>query len=303
MLGKRRYVVPQKRNSLLARILVVIGAIVFTVPLVWCLSVSLRDTQQMSTHPEQMLPSNLLSASEWKSFLRVRNYTEAWYAFTEIPGRENLTFFVFFRNTALITLFSVVGTVASASLVAFAFARMRFKGRNILFMLMLSTMFLPAQVTMITTFMLWDKLHLIDTWGPLIIPSFFGGGAFNIFLLRQFFLTIPKGLDEAALIDGCSYLGIYRHVIMPLSVPAIITIALFSFMGNWNNLMGPLIYLNTMSKYTASIALKLFSDQYGRADVPHLMAASMLNTIPMLVLFFIGQRYFIKGVQLSGLKQ
>ena len=300
---RSRYVVPEKRNSLVARILVVIFAAFFTIPLVWCLSVSLRSTEHMTEHPEQMLPQNLLSLEQWPDFLRTRNYTEAWYAFTDIPGKENLTFSIFFRNTALITLISVVGTVTTASLVAFAFARLRFKGRTVLFTIMLSTMFLPAQVTMMTTFMLWDKLHLIDTWGPLVIPAFFGGGAFNIFLLRQFFLTIPKALDEAALIDGCSYVGIYRHIIMPLSVPAIVTISLFSFMGQWNNLMGPLIYLNTMSKYTASIALKLFSDQYGRADVPHLMAASMINTIPMLVLFFIGQRYFIKGVQLSGLKE
>jgi multiple sugar transport system permease protein len=163
-------------------------------------------------------------------------------------------------------------------------------------------MLLPAQVTMIPVFIIWQKLGMIDTFAPLTIPAYLGGGAFTIFLLRQFYLTIPRELDEAAMIDGCSYFGIWRHIILPLSRPALITVLLFSFMANWDDFMGPLIYLHSQDKLTVSIGLRLFQDQYGQTNLPLLMAASLLHIAPVVIIFLIGQRYFIKGIVMTGLK-
>ncbi|MDH7570346.1 MAG: carbohydrate ABC transporter permease, partial [Armatimonadota bacterium] len=220
------------------------------------------------------------------------NFRSAW---TELP------FPTFVLNTLLITVISVIGQVTSASLVAYGFARFRFKGRNFLFYLLLSTMMLPAQVTMIPVFLIWRSLGLIDTFAPMTVPAFFGGGAFTIFLLRQFFMTVPKELDEAAMIDGCSFFGIWWRILLPLSRPALVTVTLFSFLGHWDDFMGPLIYLNSMEKYTVSIGLRMFQDMFG-TQLELLMAASLIHVLPTIVLFFVGQRYFIKGIALTGLK-
>jgi multiple sugar transport system permease protein len=200
----------------------------------------------------------------------------------------------------VITALSTLGTVLSSALVAYGFARFRFKGRNVLFMVLLSTMMLPGQVTMIPVFVMWNKLHLVDTFAPLILPSWFAS-AFSVFLFRQFFMTISRELDEAAMIDGCSYFGIWWRIILPLSRPAIITIVILSFIDGWNDFMGPLIYLNSLRHYTVSIALNMFQDQfYTRLDL--LMAASLIHIVPVIALFFAAQRYFIKGISMTGLK-
>jgi multiple sugar transport system permease protein len=205
-------------------------------------------------------------------------------------------------NTLIVTCFAVVGQVLSASLVAYGFARFNFPGKRVFFIMVLSTMLLPAQVTMIPVFIIWQKLGLVDTFAPLTIPAYLGGGAFTIFLLRQFYLTIPRELDEAAMIDGCSYFGIWRHIILPLSRPALITVLLFAFMANWDDFMSPLIYLHSQEKLTVSIGLRLFQDQYGQTNLPLLMAASLLHITPVVIIFLIGQRYFIKGIVMTGLK-
>jgi multiple sugar transport system permease protein len=221
------------------------------------------------------------------------NFRSAW---TVLP------FPLFVVNTLIVTCFAVVGQVLSASLVAYGFARFNFPGKRLLFVLVLSTMLLPAQVTMIPVFIIWQKLGLVDTFAPLTIPAYLGGGAFTIFLLRQFYLTIPRELDEAAMIDGCSYFGIWRHIILPLSRPALITVLLFAFMANWDDFMSPLIYLHSQEKLTVSIGLRLFQDQYGQTNLPLLMAASVLHITPVVIIFLIGQRYFIKGIVMTGLK-
>lgn len=258
------------------------GAALFSIPFLWTVSTSLKTNEQVFAVPPQWIPTT----PQWGNFRR---------AWTELP------FPTFVMNTVLITVFSCFGQVLSASLVAYGFARFKFRGRNALFYLMLSTMMLPSQVTMIPVFLLWRELHLIDTFAPLIIPAFFGGGAFTIFLLRQFFLTIPRELDEAAMLDGASPLGIWWKVLLPLSRPALITVALFSFLGHWDDFMGPLIYLNSMEKYTVSIGLRMFQDMFG-TELELLMAASLIHILPTIALFFVAQRYFIKGIAMTGLK-
>ena len=159
---------------------------------------------------------------------------------------------------------------------------------------------LPGQVTQIPVFLVWRKLHAIDTFFPLIVPAFFGGGAFNIFLLRQFFLTIPRELDEAAMIDGASFIRIWWRILLPLSGPAIASVALFSFLGHWDAFEGPLIYLNSPEKYTVSIGLRMFQDTFG-TNFEQVMAASLVHILPTILLFFFAQRYFLKGIALSGM--
>lgn len=263
-------------------LLLCLGAAVFSLPFLWTVSTALKSNEQAFAHPPQWLPHPV----QWENFHR---------AWTELP------FPTFVMNTLAITLIAVVGQVFSASLVAYGFARFRFPGRNLLFMLMLSTLMLPAQVTMIPVFLLWRELRAIDTFAPLTVPAFFGGGAFTIFLLRQFFMTLPRELDEAAMLDGATPFGIWWKVLLPLSRPALVTVVLFSFLAHWDDFMSPLIYLNSMEKYTVSIGLRMFQDLYG-SQLELLMAASLIHIIPTIVLFLIGQRYFVKGIALTGLK-
>lgn len=263
-------------------LMLVFGALLFSVPFFWTVSTALKSSEQVFAVPPQWIPSPIV----WDNFRR---------AWSELP------FATFVGNTVFITIIATFGQVLTGSLVAYGFARFSFKGKTALFYLMLSTMMLPSQVTMIPVFLFWRQLGLIDTFAPMIIPAFFGGGAFTIFLLRQFFMTVPRELDEAAMLDGANPLTIWWHVLLPLARPALITVTLFAFLGHWDDFMGPLIYLNSMEKYTVSIGLKLFQDTYG-TQLELLMAASLLHIIPTIVLFFIAQRYFVKGIALTGLK-
>lgn len=223
---------------------------------------------------------------------RWQNYVQAWTA---------KPFTRFTLNTILITLLCILGQVLSASLVAFAFARLEWPGRNFLFLVVLATMMLPAEVTMIPTYLIFVHLNWIDTFLPLIVPSFLGGGAFFIFLFRQFFLTLPREFDEAARVDGCSTFGIYRHVLMPLCKPIIATIAVFSFVAHWNDFLTPLIYLNSSDNFTLAIGLRFFQGAYS-TDMHLLMAASTLVLLPVLIVFLVGQRHFVKSIVLTGTK-
>jgi len=209
----------------------------------------------------------------------------------------------FFINTVFVTVFSVSGRILSAALVAYGFARFRFPYRNLLFILMLSTLMLPYQVTIIPTFLLFKALGWLDTYNPLIIPHWLGGGAFAIFLFRQFFMTIPKDLDEAAKIDGANSLWIFLRIILPLSKPVIITMVLIAFLDTWNDFFGPLIYLNSPDKYTLSLGLANFkrvATAGGQATEHLLMAASMVMTLPSILIFVLLQRWYIQGVVFSS---
>lgn len=261
--------------------MLVTGAAICLLPLIFAISSALKTPEEIAQNPTGLIPHHFAP----------ENFQKAWTA---------LPFTTFVTNTLFVTCVNTVATVLSAALVAYGFARFRFRGRNLLFYIMLGTVMLPSQITMIPVFMIWRSMHAIDTYWPLIVPTFLGGGAFNIFLLRQFFLTIPRELDEAAMLDGASYFRIWWRVLMPLSAPALATVAVFSFIGNWDAFDAPLIYLNSSDKYTVALGLRMFQDSYS-TETEQLMAASLMQILPMIVIFFLAQRYFLKGVALTGM--
>lgn len=224
--------------------------------------------------------------------VHAENYRKAWTA---------KPFTRYALNTLFITLCCILGQVLSASLVGYAFARLEWPGRSLLFFVMLATMMLPQEVTMIPTYLIFRRLGWIDTFLPLIVPSFLGGGAFFIFLFRQFFLTLPRELDEAARVDGCSSLQIYWSVLMPLCKPIIATIAVFSFVAHWNDFQSPLIYLSSSEKFTLALGLQFFRGTYD-TDMHLLMAASTLVLLPVILVFFFAQKQFVKSIVLTGMK-
>lgn len=240
---------------------------------------------------------------ERSSLTKVRRFGLKWENYTEaldfLPA-ETLKGLVYVWNTVYVTMLSIIGTLLSSSLVAYSFARLRWPGRDTLFLVLLATMMLPGAVTMIPVFLIFRALGWVDTLRPLWIPSFFGG-AFSVFLLRQFFMTIPMELEDAAKIDGCSYFGIYRRIMLPLIKPALAALTIMTFMGSWNNFMGPLIYINSPEKMTLAYGLQLFQGAHA-AEYGLLMAASTLVMLPVLLVFFFTQRYFIQGITLTGIK-
>jgi multiple sugar transport system permease protein len=212
-----------------------------------------------------------------------------------------MPFHLFLKNTLIVAGLCVVGQTLSAASVAFAFARLHFPFREPLFLLVLATMMLPPQVTMIPQFILFTIPGWVDSLKPLIIPAFFGGGAFYIFILRQFFLTIPKELEEAARLDGCNTFQVFLHVALPSSRPALATVALFSFIAHWNDFLNPLIYTQSLEKKTLAVGLNAFKDMHG-TEYHLLMAAAVTVLLPILIIFFFTQRYFTEGVVMSGVK-
>ena len=214
--------------------------------------------------------------------------------FTQIP------FLRYLANTVIYAGLATVGVVLSSIPVAYAFSRLRWRGRDATFILVLATMMLPAQVTSVSLYIVFTRLHLVGTLAPLILPTFFGD-AFSIFLLRQFFMTLPKELEDAAKIDGCGPLGIYWNVCIPLSKPALATVAVFSFMAHWNDFMGPLIYIQSMENKTLALGLASFKSLHG-TEYHLMMAASIAVLMPVLMIFFSAQKYFVKGIVMSGIK-
>ena len=243
---------------------------------------SLMRPQDIFTVPAIIIP--------WP--VHLQNYPDFWNA---------LPFGRFFANTAIVTFTATIGLTLSSALVAFGFARFRFRGRGFLFLLVLATMMLPKHVTLLPTFLLFRSIGWIDTLFPLIIPSLFGS-AFSVFLLRQFFLTLPLELDEAARIDGASSFRIFWQIAVPLSKPAIATVALFAFIGHWNEFLDPLIYLSSMENFTVALGLRFFVSQYSGTFWELMMAASTAAMLPIVIVFFFTQRTFIRGVALTGIK-
>ncbi|MER7501416.1 carbohydrate ABC transporter permease [Nonomuraea pusilla] len=276
---------PRKYGKALTYVALTAGAIPTLLPFVWLLRSALMQDSQMFIAPPQWIPDPF----QWS------NFTEA---LTAQPfGR-------YFVNTVVIAVVSVIGTVLTCSIAAFSFSRLRWRGRNVVFALLLSGVMLPYAVTLIPTFVMWQELGALDTILPLTVPSWFagaGGGVFNVFLLRQFFLTIPFELDEAAYIDGASPWRVYWTIVMPLSKPAIIVVTIFTFIGTWNDFLGPLLYLNSEENYTLSLGLASFQSIY-ITQWGYLMAASAAVIAPIIALFFFLQRYFIEGVTLTGIK-
>ncbi|HEV8636447.1 MAG TPA: carbohydrate ABC transporter permease [Chloroflexota bacterium] len=260
------------------------SAVVFLAPLVWMLSTSLKTNEQFGTWPPVWIPSPPV----WE------NYPKAWSA---------APFALYLRNTLIITVGALVGQLLSASAVAYGFARLRFPGRDVLFVVVLATMMLPGVVTLIPTYILFNQLGWLDTFAPLIVPAYFGagGGAFYIFLLRQFFRAIPLELSEAAKIDGASNRRILLQLILPLSRPALATVTIFGFMAHWNDFMGPLIYLTSRENATLTLGLRYFISA-NSTQFQYLMAISFLMSLPIILVFFFAQQYFVRGVVMSGLK-
>lgn len=280
------YLWTQRLGKFVIYLLAVITAILFSLPFFWTITSSLKPITEIYVFPPTFLPQE----PRWANYRDV---------FTIAP------FARFIWNTVVITGLAMIGQILSAAAVAYGFSRFRFPGRDSLFFLVLSTMMLPWQVTIVPTFLLFRYLGWLNTFLPLIVPSFFGGGAFFIFLLRQFFMTIPRDLDEAAKLDGASSVRIFWNIILPLSTAAIATVAIFSFINHWNEFIAPLIFLNSPDKFTVSIGLRYFVSNPFESDEPReaiLMAASLIVALPPLVLFFVAQKYFVQGIVTTGLK-
>lgn len=281
-----RYALAKHLNLILLYGVAILSSLAFSLPFFWTVSSSLKPIAEIYQFPPTLWPQNI----RWQNYVDV---------FRLAP------FALFIWNTVVITALAMIGQILSASAVAFGFTRFRFPGRETLFFIVLSTMMLPWQVTIVPTFILFRYLGWINTFLPLIVPSYFGGGAFFIFLLRQFFMTIPRDLDEAAKLDGASSVRIFWNIILPLAKPALATVAIFSFIGHWNEFIAPLIFLNSTEKFTLSIGLRYFTATPFENDEPReaiLMAASLIVALPTLILFFAAQKYFVRGIVTTGLK-
>ncbi len=261
-------------------------AVIFLLPLIWMVGTSVKTNDEAYTWPPIIVPS------VW----RWLNYTEAW-------NFQNTQFTQWTINTIFITFWVMVGVLLSSTLVAYGFARIKFPGRNFWFIFTIATIMLPPQVTMIPLYIFFYKIGWLDTFNPLIVPAWFGGGALNIFLLRQFFMSIPTELEDAAYIDGASRFQILWRIFLPLSVPAVLTVAIFTFQGVWNDFYGPLIYLRSSENFTLALGINFFRGLYGDTQIQYMMAVAFLMTIPMIIVFFIAQRYFIRGITLTGVNR
>lgn len=252
------------------------------IPFFWMISSSLKTAAQVMQTPMVWIPDPI----------RWQNYTDA---FAEMPV------LLYARNTVLITFLCILGYLVSGSLVAYSFARLRWPGRDVWFLVMLATMMLPPQVTIIPLFVIFRELGWINTYWPLILPSYLTGWPFFIFLMRQFFLTIPHDLTEAGKVDGANHLQIYARIMMPLAKPALATVAIFAFLLHWNDFFGPLIFLTEEPKFTLALGLMTFAAKH-QNEWSMLMAVSVIMLLPTLVVFFLCQRYFVEGITMTGSK-
>jgi multiple sugar transport system permease protein len=273
--------VKQTIGSILKHAALIPAAFLFLLPFLWMLSTSLKSKPQLYVHPPILFPI----PPSWSNYPTAVTYID---------------FFLYLRNTLIIAVGATVGALLSCSLVAYSIARIPWRGRDFLFALTVATLMLPFQVTLIPLFLVFKNLGWVGDFRPLIVPHYFGG-ALYIFLLRQFFMSIPMELSEAARIDGASELRIYASVIMPLAKPALATVAIFEFIARWRDYLGPLIYLNNQKLYTLSLGIYQYRSQYG-AEWELLMAASVLITLPIILLFFFLQKTFVQGIALTGIK-
>ncbi|GAB4560892.1 MAG: carbohydrate ABC transporter permease [Anaerolineae bacterium] len=266
----------------IASALLLAGAIIYLVPFLWMLSSSLKPEYQIFAMPPQWIPR----PPRWDNYIA---------ALTYVPfGR-------FTVNTSIISALTIIGHLLSCSVIAYGFARLRAPGRDQLFILVLATMMLPYPVTMVPLYILFKMLGWVNTFLPLTVPAFFGS-PFFIFLLRQFFMSIPTDLEDAARIDGANTAQIIWHIMLPLSIPALATVAIFTFQNTWNDFLPPLIYLHKQSLYTVALGLSFFRSTY-TVNWAYLMAASLATMVPVILVFFAAQRLFIEGITLTGVKR
>jgi len=264
-------------------ILLSLAAIAFLLPFAWMISTSLKPKSQIFVYPLIWIPDPPM----WGNYAKALN-------------NPSFQYFLFFGNSLYYAVLSTIGIVVSCSLVAYAFARLQWWGRDIWFVITLATLMIPYPVTLIPLYLIFSKIGWVNSFKPLIVPNFMGT-AFFIFLLRQFFLTIPMDLSDAAKIDGASEFQIYRRIIMPLAKPALATVALFTFLYTWNDFLGPLIYLTDGDKYTLAVGLAAFRGQF-RTQWDLMMAAATVVTAPIVIVFFFAQKQFIEGITLTGIK-
>lgn len=267
--------------KLFAYIILLTGSCVFFLPFFWMISTSLKIDTQIFLFPPKWIPNPV----KWQNYYEVLS---------------NTPFLIWLRNTTYVTALNVLGVFLSCPLVAYSFARLEWRGRNVCFIILISTMMLPPQVTMVPVYLLFKMLGWVETFKPLYIRAFFGF-PFYIFLLRQFFKTIPRELEEAAMIDGCTPYGIYWKIILPLVKPALATVIIFNFMASWNNFLGPLIYLHHPEMMTLALGLQYFEAAY-EVDWSLLMGAAVMMTAPIIAVFFFFQKYFVRGIVLTGIK-
>jgi ABC-type glycerol-3-phosphate transport system permease component len=262
-------------------VVVSLAAVLFILPFLWMLSSSLKQQAQIFIFPPSLIPSPV----EWQ------NYAQVWQVQPTL---------LFFKNTLFIVVMAVLGDLISSSMVAFAFARLRFRGRDLLFIVLLSTIMLPSHVTLIPHFLLFSWLGWVNTHAPLIVPYWFGN-PLHVFLLRQFMMGIPDQLDDAAKMDGASYWDMYTRIIMPLAMPALGVVAMFSITQHWNEFTQPLIYLSSKELFTLAIGVRTFQTELGIQQMHLLMAMSTITLLPLVILFFVGQKLFIRGISLQGI--
>lgn len=263
-------------------VLVIVSGLMVLFPIFWMARTSFMSNLEINTYPPKLLPG------KWM----FNNYPDALGTFT---------FWKYLGNTMGIIVPSIFGVILTSSIAAYAFARLEFALKNLWFTLVIGSMLMPGAVTLIPIFLAWSKLGFVNSYVPLIVPAFLGGGAFNIFLIRQFMMTIPREIDEAATIDGASHMKILFGLLLPLVKPVLISVGLFTFINLWNDLLGPVIYLSEQHKYTISQGLATFKGGFG-TNWKLLMAASCMSVTPAVLLYFVGQKYFIEGIVMTGLK-
>lgn len=273
-----------RRGRLLKHAFLIAASLVMLYPLFWLLSASVKPENEIFT-----------SLSLWPSTFQFDNYTKGWNA---LP----MSFSVFYINSAIVTVLSVIGNLISCSFAAYAFARLRFNGRNFFFALMMLTLMIPYHVVLIPQYVEFLKLGWVNTYLPLIVPKFLASDGFFVFLMIQFFRQLPRELDEAAEIDGCSPFKIYWRIVLPLSLPAMATAAIFSFIWVWEDFLGPLIYLNDIKTFTVPLALRLFVDSQGESAFGQMFAMSVTSLVPVIIFFILFQKLIIRGIATTGMK-
>ena len=272
-----------KKSIFFSYVILIFAAVVVLAPFFWMLVSSFKSQRDLFAYPPKFLPT------VWK-----------WENYKKVLESGSITFFEMFFNSMKVTLPVLFGNIIFSSLAAYAFSRIKFPFKNFIFMLFMSSLMIPSAVTMIPKFLMFSNLNLVDTYWPLILPSVFGT-TFSIFLLKQFFVTIPLELEEAAVVDGCGKFRIWSTIMLPLSKPIIATLAVFQFQWSYNDFMGPLIYLNSAKKFTVQLGIAAFRSSFTtRYDL--IMAGSMMALIPVLIIYAFGQKYIVKGIALSGIK-
>lgn len=266
-----------------AHLILIPFSLLMIYPVLWWIGASFKSTTELS------------SPSLWPTTWLWENYSNGWNFTSEF------TFARFFANTLMMEFWNVLGGVVTAALVGYGFGRLNFRFRNFWFSVLLLTMMLPSQVTVVPQYILFNKLGLVDSYVPLILPHFFGGGAFFIFLIVQFIRGIPRELDEAAQIDGASVYGIFFRIIAPLIKPALVTVAIFTFLWSWDDFFSQLLYLNSVEKFTVGLGLRMFIDQF-EVQWGQLLAMSLLSVIPSAIVFFVAQKHFVEGIATTGIK-